>query len=147
MSTPLRNVDADLRAPASDWPFEAVLTVLERGGVNSWFELASEIRVDPWGAVARKVEEALAIAHPYGVEPLMRTILSAARRDREQAERLEVATRIRAAVARSGLTQAQFAERIGTSASRLSTYVAGKVVPSATMLVRIEKVAGEDPGL
>jgi transcriptional regulator with XRE-family HTH domain len=33
---------------------------------------------------------------------------------------------------------AEFAKNIGTSASRLSTYASGQVVPSATMLVRIE---------
>ncbi len=46
---------------------------------------------------------------------------------------------MRAAVERSGLTNAQFAELIGTSASRLSTYLSGQVTPSAAMLVRIEQ--------
>ena len=46
-------------------------------------------------------------------------------------------------VARSGSTQARFAERIGTSASRLSTDASGKVTPSAAMLLRIELVADE----
>jgi hypothetical protein len=39
------------------------------------------------------------------------------------------------------------AARIGTSASRLSTYVTGKVTPSAALLVRMRRVgseAGED---
>jgi transcriptional regulator with XRE-family HTH domain len=52
-----------------------------------------------------------------------------------------VAAKVRAAIAKSGLTSAQFAELIGTSASRLSTYGTGAVVPSAQMLVRIESVA------
>jgi hypothetical protein len=33
------------------------------------------------------------------------------------------------------------AERIGTSRSRLSTYMSGKVVPSATLIVRMRRVA------
>ena len=51
----------------------------------------------------------------------------------------EVAGRVRAAVARSRLTNRDFAQLIGTSASRLSTYLNGKVTPSAAMLVRIER--------
>ncbi len=140
MSTLLRNVEADLAAPVAEWPFEAVLAVLERGGITLWSRLATQIRADPWGPVARKVEEALEIAHPYGVEPLLRAIVSSSRAQREQAERQEVVARIRGAIAASGLTRAQFAERIGTSASRLSTYATGRVVPSAAMLIRIEEL-------
>lgn len=50
-----------------------------------------------------------------------------------------MAARVRAAVDRSGLTNAQFAALVGTSASRLSTYLSGQVTPSAAMLVRIEE--------
>lgn len=59
------------------------------------------------------------------------------------ADRSEVAARVRAAVERSGLTDGQFASLVGTSASRLSTYLSAKVTPSAAMLVRIER-AGSD---
>ena len=41
-------------------------------------------------------------------------------------------------------TATQFAESIGTSASRMSTYVTGKVTPSAAMLMRIEERARRD---
>ena len=51
------------------------------------------------------------------------------------------AARVRAAVDRSGLTNAQFAELVGTSASRLSTYLSGKVTPSAALLLRMERAA------
>ena len=53
---------------------------------------------------------------------------------------------MRAAVERSGLTNADFASLIGTSASRLSTYLSGKVTPSAALLVRIERAGGEHRG-
>ena len=39
------------------------------------------------------------------------------------------------------MTRGAFAEAIGTSASRLSTYLSGKVAPSSTLLVRMERVA------
>lgn len=45
------------------------------------------------------------------------------------------------AVNASGLTNAEFARHIGTSASRLSTCLSGKVTPSAALLLRIERVA------
>ncbi len=35
---------------------------------------------------------------------------------------------------------AEFASRIGTSTSRLSTYAAGKVTPSAALMLRIRRL-------
>jgi hypothetical protein len=79
-----------------------------------------------------------------GVRELFRMAIDRAREDMEQAERAEVASRVRAAVARSGMTRARFAEEVGTSASRLRTYLSGKVTPSAAMLVRIERVVSHE---
>ncbi|MDR1151363.1 MAG: helix-turn-helix domain-containing protein [Bifidobacteriaceae bacterium] len=45
------------------------------------------------------------------------------------------------AIALSGLTAREFARRLGTSESRLSTYATGKVTPSATLLIRMENLA------
>ena len=53
-----------------------------------------------------------------------------------------VAARVRAALDRAGTTKGEFAASVGTSASRLSTYLNGKVTPSAALLVRIERIAG-----
>ena len=64
-----------------------------------------------------------------------------ARIDVENADRAEVATRVRKAVTGSGLTNNEFARLVGTSASRLSTYLSGKVTPSAALLVRMERAA------
>jgi ribosome-binding protein aMBF1 (putative translation factor) len=71
----------------------------------------------------------------------METVLSRARERAEACERAAVAAEIRGAVRRSGLTRAEFASRIGTSASRLSTYASGKVTPSATLMLRIRHLA------
>ncbi|MGB4688928.1 MAG: helix-turn-helix transcriptional regulator [Candidatus Nanopelagicales bacterium] len=49
----------------------------------------------------------------------------------------QVASSVEAAVQGTGLTGAAFAELIGTSASRLSTYASGKVTPSAALMLRI----------
>ena len=60
-------------------------------------------------------------------------------------ERREVAAEIRALLERSGLSRAAFAERIGTSVPRLSTYLSGKVTPSAALVVRMRRVAANAP--
>jgi transcriptional regulator with XRE-family HTH domain len=50
-----------------------------------------------------------------------------------------VAAEIRDLVARSGLPRQDFALRLGTSRPRLSTYMSGKVTPSAAMMPRIRR--------
>ncbi|MGH3924566.1 MAG: helix-turn-helix domain-containing protein, partial [Pseudonocardiaceae bacterium] len=49
-------------------------------------------------------------------------------------------------LAASGLARAQFAAAIGTSVSRLSTYLSGKIIPSAGLLVRMRRVAARGAG-
>lgn len=63
------------------------------------------------------------------------------RRQKCELERREVAERGQEFIVASGLERSEFAERIGTSTSRLSTYATGKVVPSATMLMRMQQLA------
>ncbi len=141
MSLAFRNVDVSPGNPVRDWPTEAVLTALERGGLSHWRRLAAEISADPWGPVARRVEESLRVSRPYGVAELMEDVLASARAQTERDERTVVAAEIASLVDRSGLTRAEFATRIGTSASRLSTYLTGAVTPSAALLVRMRRVA------
>lgn len=142
-----RNVDASPEDPVEAWPAEAVRAALERGGLAQWRRLAAVVRGDPWGPVARRVQEAVATDPPYGSGPLMDEVLSDARAEAARSERETAAAEVRALVAGSGLTRADFARRIGTSASRLSTYLAGSVSPSAALMVRMrraaQRVAGE----
>lgn len=141
MSLGFRNVDARPDDPVETWPLEAVRATLERGGLQHWRRLAAAIREEPWGPVARSVEEVLGHSRPYGVAELMEGVIARARNAAGSEERVQVAREIRALVAGSGLTREQFAARIGTSASRLSTYLSGKVVPSAALLVRMRRVS------
>lgn len=141
MTLRFRQLDVGPEAPVEEWPTEGVLAALERGGLSDWRRLAVAVRIDPWGPVARRLEDALAASRPYGAAPLMERILGRARRDAEVAERAEVARRVRTHLDDSGLDRAAFAEAIGTSTSRLSTYLTGKVAPSSTLLVRMERVA------
>jgi transcriptional regulator with XRE-family HTH domain len=76
----------------------------------------------------------------------METVLSRARERAEADERTAVAAKITEAVKRAGLSRAEFGSRIGTSPSRLSTYTSGKVTLSATLLLRIRRLADRESG-
>lgn len=145
MTLAFRNVDVDPSDPVEDWPTEAVLTALERGGLSHWRRLAAAVRAEPWGPVARRVEEALSVIRPYGAADLLEGVIARSRAHAEEQERHAVATEIAELVATSGLTRGDFARSVGTSASRLSTYVNGSVTPSAAMLVRMRRVAAGEP--
>lgn len=140
MSVAFRNVDVPPGTPPGDWPYEAIATVIERGTVTDWAILTSAVRNDPWGPVARQVEHYLGYSRPWGVAPLLERAIQAARLTGERDERAAVAAEVRDLLAASGLTTAEFASRIGTSRSRLSTYVNGRVTPSAALLVRMQRL-------
>jgi DNA-binding transcriptional regulator YiaG len=140
MALTFRNLTTDPAEPVANWPTEAVQTALERGDLADWHRLAAEVGRYPWGRTARQLEEVLSYSRPYGVAEAMEAVIARARARAEQAERMEVASEIQRAVDRSGLTRAEFASRLGTSTSRLSTYLTGKVVPSATLMVRIRRL-------
>ncbi|MDE0196497.1 MAG: helix-turn-helix transcriptional regulator, partial [bacterium] len=83
----------------------------------------------------------LAYRDPDGASTLFALAIEHARKQAERADRAHVAARIQDAAERAGTTKAEFAAAIGTSASRLSTYLNGTVTPSAALLVRIERTA------
>lgn len=147
MSLAFRNIDVSPEDPVELWPTEAVLTALERGGLGHWRRLTAAIVEDPWGPVARRVEEALEVSRPYGVGVVMNDVLAGARRRAERAERAAVAAEITRLQAVSGMARAEFASAIGTSVSRLSTYLSGKVTPSAALLIRMRRVATRRAGM
>jgi len=139
-----RNVGASPDDPVAQWPQEAIQAALERGSLSHWRRLARAIRAEPWGPVARRVEEVLTYSRPYGVAKAMERILARAREAAEASERGAVAAEVARLVDESGLTRSEFASRIGTSTSRLSTYATGKVTPSAALLVRMRSVAANE---
>ena len=142
MTLRFRHIDVTPNAPVESWPTEGVLAALERGLLGDWRRIVAAVRADPWGPVARRLEDALNASRPYGTAVLFERALARARAEVEAAERVEVARRVRGFVDASGLARAAFAEAIGTSASRLSTYATGRVAPSSTLLLRMERVAG-----
>jgi transcriptional regulator with XRE-family HTH domain len=136
-----RNVIGSPEDAVSTWPFEAILTALERGTLPDWRRLAEEINADPWGPVAQQVLEALQLTRPYGTAELLEAVVDRARARAAQTERAEVTAEVQSLVHQSGLSRRDFARGIGTSRSRLSTYMSGKVVPSATLMVRMRRLS------
>jgi hypothetical protein len=143
MPLAFRNLDITPDAPVSSWPTEAVQAALERGDLEHWRRIVAEVNQDPWGRIARQLEEVLSHSRPYGIADAMDVALARARRRAEDEEREQVAAEVRDAIARSGLSRAEFASHIGTSPSRLSTYATGKVTPSASLMVRMRRVAAQ----
>lgn len=141
MALQFRNVDASPTDAVRTWPYEGLVAAIDRGLVADWQPIFAEIRQAPWGSVARRVERYLSYRPHDGVSRLFSLAIARARDDADSRDRAEVARRVREAIEASGLTAARFAELVGTSASRLSTYARGRVTPSAAMLLRIERQA------
>jgi DNA-binding transcriptional regulator YiaG len=133
-------IDASPADPVETWPFEGILAAVERGTLPDWRRLATAIRADPWGSVAQQVLEAVRLSRPYGTTELLEGVVARARELAVDSERAAVASEVRDLIDKSGLSQQDFAARIGTSRSRLSTYISGKVVPSAALMVRMRRV-------
>jgi DNA-binding transcriptional regulator YiaG len=141
-----RNITASVNDPVETWPFEGILTAVERGTLPDWRRLSAAVRADPWGPVAQQILEAVEISRPYGTSDLLTTVIERARQDAADAERDEVAGEVRDLVNRSGLSRQDFAVRLGTSRPRLSTYMSGKVTPSASLMVRMRHVTVQARG-
>jgi hypothetical protein len=136
-----RNITATPDDPVEQWGVEGILTAIDRGSLQHWRRIADAVRADPWGPTAADLEQALRLAEDVGVAATLRRALVQARHDADTRAREEVRRRLMLLVQYSGLSAAEFAQRLGTSASRMSTYLTGKVVPSAALLVRAEGAA------
>jgi DNA-binding transcriptional regulator YiaG len=139
MTLAFRSVDAAFADAVQTWPYEALVETMERGLIGDWMPILDELRTAPWGLVARKVQRWASRATEEPAAAFFSLAIDRVRQRAEAAERAEVVRRIRGAIERSGVTAAEFALLVGTSASRMSTYANGRVMPSAAMLLRIER--------
>ena len=137
-----RNLDVDPSAPVAQWGVEGLLAAIDRGSLPDWRRIVSALNADPWGPLASDLSAAIELAEDRGVAVSLSRAINRARERAENRARKEVSRRLAALVAASGLTASEFAARLGTSPSRLSTYLSGKVMPSAALLVRAEGVHG-----
>lgn len=136
MSLKFRNLDVTPEDPVDEWGVDGILTAMERGGLNHVHRIVHAMREDPHGVVAQDLEEAVGLTdNPVG--QIMLDILAELRESPNQ----QVARRVRKAIDISGVSLREFAKTLGTSASRLSTYATGKVMPSAAMFLRIEELS------
>lgn len=118
-----------------------LLEAFASGDVLLWRRLVAAALAEPW---AGRVDDHLALLDPErrpSEFESVRALADMARRIAEEDERRAVADHIRTTIAGTGLTQREFATLVGTSPSRLSTYVTGNVTPSAAMLLRINRMA------
>lgn len=132
-----RNLDVTPADPVATWGVEGILTAIDRGSLEHWRRISRAVREDPWGPVAADLEQAVDLAESAGVAAAMRAGLERYRLSEAQRLGAKIAEYVR----RSGLSQSQFARAVGTSASRMSTYVSGKVVPSGVLLERMRRLA------
>ncbi|WP_129710820.1 helix-turn-helix domain-containing protein [Haloactinopolyspora alba] len=137
MPLTFRNLTIEPHEPVSAWGVEGILAAIDRGDIRDWRRVAAEAVADPHGSVAQDLDVAIDLAESTSSAAVLKLVLDRARETPED----RVARRVREAIHWSGMTQAEFAERLGTSASRLSTYATGKVVPSAVMMERIEDLS------
>lgn len=138
-----RNLTVSPDAPVADWGFEGVLAAVERGDVTHWRRIALALSADPRGKVSAEVAEVVHTVEDPGMAILFARLAANALQQSEKAERSQVAAELRAHLDASGLTRTEFARRLGTSSSRLSTYLSAKVVPSAVLLVRARGLGGK----
>ena len=145
MTLTFRNVDAALTDAVQTWPYEALVESMERGLIGDWTPILDELRREPWGTVARKVQRWASMASEEPATAFFSLAIEHLRQRTEEAERAEVVRRVRDSIEQSGVTAAQFALLVGTSASRMSTYANGRVTPSAAMFLRIERAGTQQP--
>lgn len=141
MSLKFRNLEVSPDDPVECWGFEGLLAAVDRGSLPQWRKIVRALRTDPRGKVAADLREVIATAEDVAVANILERILDEEQRADDERDKEAAAEAMRTALSDSTLTRAQFAERLGTSQSRLSTYLNGKVTPSAALLIRAQRIA------
>lgn len=136
-----RNITATPDDPVREWGFEGMLAAIDRGYAVHWSRMAAAIAAEP--ALEQVFDEAADAAESTATVKLIRLKIAHARRSAR-----EVAVdRLRNAYRTTGLTQKDLAEKLGTSRSRLNTYLTGAVTPAMDVLVSIERLAEDEYAL
>lgn len=132
-----RNIDATPDDPVEAWGFEGMLAAIDRGYAKDWRKLVAAVAANP--ALRRAFDEAREAAESRATVALLDEALAQATRTPSQ----QALARLRAAYRGTRMTQAELASRLGTSRSRLNSYLAGRVTPSMDVLVAVEQIADE----
>lgn len=123
------------------WSTAAIRSALQTGDITVWQQIVVAIKRDPYGRTARQVEEVLEGTRPYGISKALSEVLARSRAHLEANERAEVARHTRLLIQRSGLTQQEFASRIGVPAEELIGYLDGGTSPSAALMIRMRRLS------
>ena len=127
--------------PVEFWSTAAIRSALETGDITVWPRIVVAIKRDPFGRTARQVEEVLEQAEPYGVSKAMSEVLVRSRQHLEANERAEAARHVRLLMNRSGLSEQEFASRVGVPTSDLLVYLEGTVSPPASLMIRMRRLS------
>ncbi|WP_141003095.1 helix-turn-helix domain-containing protein [Nocardioides humi] len=114
-----------------------LVALLDDGSVAEWRRHLATLVANPWGPYAESITELARHAD----RPAAVTAVEWCREWGHEREREQIAHQVQRLVALSGASQRQFAARIGTSPSRLSSYVHGTVTPSAALFLRIQRAS------
>lgn len=127
--------------PVEFWPTAAIRSALESGDITVWQRIVVAVKRDPFGRTARQVEEVLEAAAPYGISKALTEVLSRARTHLESNERIEASQHVRLLLERSGLTEREFASRIGVSVAELAAFLQASVSPAASLMIRMRRLS------
>lgn len=123
------------------WSTAAIRSALQSGDITVWQRIVVAIKRDPFGRTARQVEEVLERSDRSGVSKALEEVLRRSRSHLEAAERAEVAKHIRVLLDRSGLSESEFASRVGIPGDDLVIYLDGTVSPPASLMVRMSRLS------
>lgn len=127
--------------PVEFWPTESIRAALQSGDITVWQRIVVAVKRDPYGRTARQVEEVLESAAPYGVSQALIEVLVRARKHLEANERTEAARHVRILQTRSGLSDQEFASRIGVTVADFAAYLDGSVSPPASLMIRMRRLS------
>ncbi len=133
-------IDLDQHLPVIRSQSELV-GVVDGGSVLEWRHHLAMIGASPWSPYSRHIVELAKKADRPEVAALVREFTAVCREHNKEREREQVAEEVRRLVSASGASQRQFAHWVGTSPSRLSTYISGSVTPSASMMLRMKRTS------
>ncbi len=145
MALTFRNLEVSPQAPVEEWGFEGLLAAIDRGDLADWQRVAAAVTRAPYGEVADVLGEVLDAAEDVGAVAAFREYLEILGEREAASERREVAEELRDLWRASGLSQGEYARRLGTSRTRLNTYLNGRTIPLATILVRARRLARQTP--
>lgn len=127
--------------PVEFWPTASIRAALESGDIAIWQRIVVAVKRDPYGRTARQVEEVLEVAAPYGVSRALTEVLARARNHLQANERAEAARHVRLLLERSGLTEPEFASRIGVTSDDLGAYLDATISPPASLMIRMRRLS------